>query len=249
MKKNRKKWSCLLVILSALFCTGCGDQLLEMTEEEEKIIVNYSARTVAKYNNLQGEGLTYVADDQIDSGKSTEIEDETEQPQESTPKEETTLEEKPSTEGQSSETDQTEQTQKEQVTFQQALGLGEVAATYKGYDIASSYTEGDYYAVNAVQGKSFLIMHIDLTNQAAEAMNCNLLDAGPVFTVNVNDGTKVQAETTILLDDLSTFSADLNVGQTVSTVLLFQLPEETANSIQNINLQVLIHGETYEIKL
>lgn len=250
-----RKISCGLLAISMMFMTGCGEPMLEMTDEERSIIVNYAAHVVSKYNNYQGEGMTYVSKEEKERLANENKEQENEQqPEEEEPSvAELPQEEIPGTEPQPQEQPQnTEQPSEEvaSVTLQQALGFGEaIQATYNGYDVMPNYVEGDYYALDADAGKTFLIMHIDLTNQTAEAMNCNLLAAGPVFTLTVNDGYKVNAETTILLDDLGTFSADLQVGETASTVLLFQISEEQVAKIEKIGLQVYINNEKFDINL
>ena len=243
-----KKISCCLLVVSMLFMTGCGESMLELTEEERSIIVNYAAHVVSKYNNYQGEGMTYVSQEEKERLENEKEEEEknpqTEQGENSTSE--------PQVQGQIPNEQGEEETPNatSNVTLQQALGLGnDIQAVYNGYELMPSYMEGDYYALNADAGNTFLVMHIDLKNQATEAMNCNLLAAGPVFTLTVNDGYKVNAETTILLNDLGTFSADLQVGQTTPTVLLFQIPEEQAAKIENVGLQVYINNEKFDINL
>lgn len=278
MGKISKKLSALLLASVMLMLTGCGEEPINLTDEERNQVISYAAHIVGKYNGMQTEGLVYIAEEPDEEGtlqeEPTDVPtEEANAPAEEPAEEQDTAEAanpeenadlaQDSAQGDTEElptedvaagdtanesaTDQ--QADAEQVSFNEALGLGDVAADYKGYDITNPYVEADYYSVTADAGKTFLVLHVDLTNNATEAMNCNILAAGPVFTATVNGGIKVAAETTILLNDLSTFSADMQVGETVSTVLLFQIPEEEAANINDLSLSVFINNTNYNISL
>ena len=58
---KRKKCCGLILVLAVLMLTGCSQEALyELTEEEQQLIVNYSAHMVSKFNTYQKDGLTYV---------------------------------------------------------------------------------------------------------------------------------------------------------------------------------------------
>mgnify|MGYP000797790656 CR=1 FL=1 len=48
--RDRKIKTTACVLLAALLLGGCGEQPIELTEQEEQTIVDYAAHVVSKYN-------------------------------------------------------------------------------------------------------------------------------------------------------------------------------------------------------
>lgn len=252
IRKKSNMLVCALVMMLVL--SGCGEEMIPLSDGEEEKVVSYAAHVVGKYNGKQREGLVYISEPKKEEttgeeDKTEEKTEETEESQEEVSQQDEKSEDSSDDVQQHEAEEPQEETRTDTVSWSEALGLGDVAAQYTGFDLTSSYIEGDYYALNAEPGKTFLVMHVDMTNNAAEAMNCNLLSAGPVFTLTVNDMNRVEAETTILLNDLSTYVGNLEVGQTVSTVLLFQVDEAVASDVQKLSLKVFINGGQVGIQL
>ena len=82
--RNVMKIGAVLVAAAMIFA-GCGDPMVSLTEDEENIVVNYSAGTLAKHNGYQQEGMTALFPEEEEPS-----EEETEEPEE---KEEPTEEE------------------------------------------------------------------------------------------------------------------------------------------------------------
>ena len=82
--KKIKKYLCAAVAVMMLFLTGCGTELYELTEDEEKLIIHSAAYLVAKHNIQQKDGVNgYPLPDSFDEEESeTESETETESEQE-----------------------------------------------------------------------------------------------------------------------------------------------------------------------
>lgn len=245
MRGTRRKIGAFFVACMLVFLTGCGDEMYPLTEEEENTVVTYAAHIVAKYNKSQTEGLVYIAPEPEEEKVKEDVEEPVQEPEAPQESADASQPQQPET------TDQQVAPEEMAVTasVNEALGLGEVEAVYQGYEVKDHYVEGDYYSVDANAGKRFVVMHFDLTNKAAEAMNCDILSAGPVFTLQVNGSSRVEADTTILLDDLSTLSTNLEPGQTVQTVLLFQVSDEVAEEIRNIDLSVYVNQTEYQLGL
>ena len=51
--RDRKIKTTACVLLAALLLGGCGEQPIELTEQEEQTIVDYAAHVVSKYNIKQ----------------------------------------------------------------------------------------------------------------------------------------------------------------------------------------------------
>ena len=65
--------------VTALLLGGCGEQPYSLTEDEEGMIVDYSAHAVAKFNTSQPDGLANVSRNEqeteaVDESQTTETE-------------------------------------------------------------------------------------------------------------------------------------------------------------------------------
>ena len=130
----------------------------------------------------------------------------------------------------------------------QALDLGVVSADYTGHELTKSYMAEDYYAVDAETGKQFLVLKYNLVNTSGQPLHVDILAMTPSFTAVINGDQSVPAQTTILLNDLSTYQSDIEAGGTAETVLLFQVPEDISD-VSGIQLNVTMNGKQFAINL
>lgn len=233
----------MVLVIMAVFLTGCGDEMFPLTEGEEAIIVNYSSGTLAKHNRRQQEGLTMVAE--------REEEEEVEEPIPE-PEEETEEPEEQDTEKKENNSDDSPEAEEEtvpQVTLTEALGISGMEFSYTNYSVTSHYQQGDVYSLDASSGNTYLMLNFNITNTGSEAAECDIIGKQPVFTLKVDDNPSVQSIFTLLENDLSTYSATVEPGQTVATVLMFEVPETITENISDLQLQLQANGSTSEIKM
>lgn len=225
---------------AAMLLGGCGEAPYELTKEEENIVVNYAAHVLAKYNKYQKDGLTYVLEEEP-AGEPV-IEEAAEEPAEisDTAPEST---EAGYTAGETENTDLAET-----AALQDIFGMDGLNIAYVGARIADSYTESDYYALNPDPGKFFLIVGIDVSNTSDAAVNLNILGSMPQFTATVNQNITSASEVTILTEDFSTYEGTIEAGETVETVLLFQIPD-TVSTIDSLDVNAVLNGNNYRIIL
>lgn len=236
MKSSRLKIGALVLTMS-LVMGGCGEKPYKLTDNEEAIIVNYAAHVVSKYNKRQPDGLANVVSSESD--KTSETETETQK---------TSTDDK--TQSASTEKGQQDQTkQKTTETLTKALGLDGLTASYKGVEITNSYTEPKYYSLDATSGNTFLIIHITLENKTDKAIDCDLISGNPVFTAVINDSVTVEANTTILLNDLGTYQATIVAGASTNTVLLFEIPADQITSVEQLELKIEMNGTSSDVEL
>lgn len=251
MKNSRIRITAVLFAV-AVTLSGCGEALYEMTAEEEAILVNYAAQSVAKFNTYQQDGEVFVRQEILDGEESN-----TPAPQpEENPGEEALQE--GDTEAPEDvmapdlPLDQPEQGQAQPEsagsTMTEALDLGVISADYVGNEFTKSYLAEDYFAVDAEPGKKLLVLKYNLVNNSSQALHIDILAMTPSFVAVVNGEQRVPAQTTILLNDLSTYQSDIEAGGTNETVLIFQIPEEVED-VSSIQLNVTMNGNQYTINL
>lgn len=249
MKNSRMKITAVLFAM-AVTLSGCGDAMYEMTAEEQSMIVNYSAQAVAKFNTYQQDGEVFVRPDVLEGEASSETEIELLPENEELPQENLDTEEPAEAVdgGQVSGTPEESQPENTGATMNQALDLGVISADYTGHELTKSYMAEDYYAVDAEAGKQFLVVKYNLANTSGQDLHVDILAMTPSFAAVINGEQTVPAQTTILLNDLSTYQADLEAGGTAETVLLFQVPEDISD-VSGIQLKVTMNGNQFSINL
>lgn len=244
MRKSRMKMIAA-VFAATLLLGGCGEAPYELTQSEESLIVNYSAHVVSKFNIKQKDGLTYVSPSKLQGEEETETE---------LPEEEPVMDTETPEEGESADANAGagEQPNEEAVdpgkTLQDVFGIDGLSIAYQGYDVKADCVEEDYYSLNAPAGDTYVIMKISLTNSSGQDIAFDNLSKKALFKADI-DGTEAKAQTTILLTDFSTYQGTISAGQTVDTVLIFEVKEETAANITNIGLNVTLNGEKIPVIL
>lgn len=235
MKKFIKKGAVL--IAAALLLTGCGEEMAVLTESEEMIVVNYSAGTLAKHNSYQQEGISGVYPKEEEEEPVLEDEEQEEKEKEDTEG------------GESQGGDQKGEEESSGATFTEALAIPGIEFSYKDYSISDNYQQGGYFSLDAQEGNTYVILNVNMTNTGSEAVSCDLLSKQPIFNLKINEEAGVKNEITMLENDLSTYIGTLEPGQTAAGILLFEVPQASAENISNIHLTMQMNESTTEIKL
>lgn len=239
MKKRQIRLVAILV--SAMFVlTGCGPTPLhEMTDEERDIVVHYAAYVVGKHNIYQKDGMTNADPEQW-----LEAEEEPITTEESQENVDSSL-----SNGAGTTSTQAEVSQKK-ITLEDALGVKDKASvTYQGFKTSDTYQEGNYYSLNTVFGKTFLIMNFTIKNTSSKDLKIDAFSNNSLYAVSVDGKEQVQAEQTFLTYSLSTYQGKLKSGESVDVVLLFEIPAEESEGIKDVKMLLRQKGVNYLVEL
>lgn len=232
MKRTGMRLTAVAAV-TALLLGGCGEQPYSLTEDEEGVIVDYSAHAVAKFNTSQPEGLANVSHDEQETETENRI----------------TLDASGNASaGEQIAEDGTEQAAAESSTLDELFGEENLTIAYAGAEIAADYMEGGYYSLDAEKGKVFVIVSIDITNSGTDEIAIDNFAKTPKFSVMVNGQEKADEENTILPSDFALYQETIPAGATENTVLLFQVPD-SVTSIESLDLYVNISETNYQITL
>ncbi len=125
----------------------------------------------------------------------------------------------------------------------EAIGISGFDMAYKGYETADVYPDpGEAelsFSMQAAEGKKLLVVHFDITNPDGSDKECSVLDNAIKFRILINEKDRVNEQMTILLNDLKSFSDTIPAGQTVDTVLVFEVDNDVAGSISSLALIVV----------
>ena len=239
--KKQKRYLGIVMVLFSLLLSGCGTQLYEMTQEEEDYIVHAAAYYVAKHNIQQKDGASAVVDPD-----SIVIEPETE-PVEDVTEESTEIGADvvvPSGGDVSSE-----QVADSTVSLANVVdSTGLLTVTYTGSYTAESYVEGSAYSVDANTGHVFYVMEFTIANESEQDIAVDNASKNLVFRL-VDNSVKANAEITFLTSDFSTYQGTIPTGETIKTILLFEVAESAAEQIVSPSLQITIDNKIKNVKL
>ena len=121
-----------------------------------------------------------------------------------------------------------------------ATGTDSFSIRYDGYEVAKSYSENDdFFSVDAVKGKILVIAKFLVTNNGSDTESFNMYSNGGKYSLNLN-GESYKAQQTLLLNDLSMYKGEVNSGETIHTVLVFEIAEEKVSDVNNMELDITV---------
>ncbi|MDE6965191.1 MAG: hypothetical protein K2P30_16365, partial [Lachnospiraceae bacterium] len=198
MRKNFK--SGVIMVLSAVLMTGCGNTIPEMTEEEQELVVEYAANTLLKYDKYYERKLIELTLEQ-ELAEDTVPKEEAMEETEEKPEKESSL--KPDSEV--TIIDNTGDAVSENISIQKFLGLDSVEITYTGNEVCDAYPEqGEdlFFIMNATAGNKLLVLKFQVKNVSGTETELDIAQSNTRFKVVV-DGKQTNALTTMLLNDLA----------------------------------------------
>lgn len=258
-----KKLWCLLAILTMTFVlTGCSD--IDLTEEENRMIAEYAADLLLKYDSEYQESLL---EDEFDTEELTTEETSSEEmttevTTEATTEEPTTEEittEEPSTEVQDGEMDDTsdvsgnDSSESEDasippsdtgsiVDIADMVGIADASITYNRCMFLDRYPsldqDGTFIYLEADPGYKLVVVKFDITNHSSHDTTIDLLNTDIDYRLVMNGNKAAKPMLTILMDDLGTFSSAVPANSEQSAVLVFQMSDNLVDKIESLIIRV-----------
>lgn len=236
MKKMKKKKSRNMKLLPAAFLllalTGCAEnQIPELTEEQEKTVGEYVAFTLMKY----------------DAGHRSRLMDlslyENELVQPATPEPQVPSDNVPGKDTSVVDISGSGSGQEEvvQYSMEEVMGLPEgVQIAFTGEKFCEFYPEeGEiFFSVNATPGKKLMVLSFSLTNTSEQDQALDMLTSGVEYRVKLNGDYTRRALLTSLPNDLTTFIKTIPAGGVEEAVLIIEVSQEMADSVETFSLTV-----------
>ena len=236
------------VLVAATVMTGCGTKIYDMTDEEQQLIVNYSAYALSKHNIYQPDGMTSATESETEEQDTSATETETETADEKTSEktsEKTDTGQENGNSGQSQQTAQETKPKMQTVSLAQAIGYEGLSVSYAGMTTEETYKEGSYYSMEAGAGNTYAVLKFTLSNTTGTDMNVDLFTNTGKYRAAFSGGKEYEAEGSFLTYALNTFQGTIAAGQSVDVVLLFKVPQDTVcdsvtMSVEKDNVKNLI---------
>lgn len=245
MKKKSRIALLLAGGLLALSLTGCAEnQIPDVTDEQMDVMKNYVAAAMMKYNMGRRSRL-------VDLSKYSYLDAvpdvEPDKPQGMDPVDDTPIVNAPSSEGAAGSGEETV------YRMEEVLGLPEgVTIAFLGYDTYDFYPEdgdGADFGISASEGKKLLVVSFALENAGEQEQEVDLQFPDATFRITVNGDYTRKVLTTILLNDLFTYSDTLQAGEGEEVVLVIEVDAEMEENISSIDLGVKKESKIYHFQL
>lgn len=249
MKIKFRKTFLILGLLFALnmFC-GCDlFAQLDLSEEESGLIAEYAAGLLRKYDT--NSKLKELVTDEAEPVEET-LEEAAEEPSEELPEEPVEeAKEEPDffdiTEG-ITDTNSDGEPVYENETEVSISSISELVNTpdcdisYLGYELCDKYPDNAdnewLISMAAADGKKLCVLDFEITGNSGGDVVCNILDSGKSYRLIVNGSEKINESVTVLMDSFSQFNEVIPAGESKKAVLIFELDNELADSINSLDL-------------
>ncbi len=244
MRKGYLKAGAISVAMMLLL-TGCGVNYPELTAEEEVLVGEYAAKLLLKYDANNRSRL--IVREEL--GEEDSVSEEKEEPQEQP---EVSLGEPEVVEPpiEYNEAPPANMISSPEEFYELSEGI---SIDYLGMELCDSYpAEGQadsYFALDATEGKTLMVLKFKIENQAQSEQNVDLLTQNVLFRITANGGYTRNTLTTMLLDDMSTYVGTLGAGEAEEVVLLAEVDDDVANSISTLMLNLKNDVKTCTIQL
>lgn len=230
----------IALLAGCLLLGGCGGQIPDLTEEQMNEITHYAAGLLLRYDSNYDSGIMSM--EELARAWTKEVRKQ----MTPTPFPEVDQEEDNTSSGSGSEDligGGASDMPVDNRTLAEFFGLSGVEITYGGFSIVESYPDDDadnvYFAMDALPGNRLLILHFDVRNLTQEMQTVDILHQDARFRIFINNGSQINAQTTLLTDDLKSINTTLNAGESISQVVVVEITEEEAS--------ILLAGQNYSL--
>ncbi len=122
--------------------------------------------------------------------------------------------------------------------------------SYQGYSISRTYPESSKsYVVNADKGKKLLVLRFDLYNASGSTKSVNMINQNLLFQILLNGKNIGYSSVTFLPNDLSSYIGQVESKAHESLVVLTQISESEAKSVETLGMIVSMNGEKQEVNM
>lgn len=238
-----------VLAVSACMLTGCIDSMPDMTEEQSELVAEYAADMLLKYSpnyhyRIADEEEVASAESEMETSQEEETTQEESQPSQDLSQ--TGMGETVSVDVEASVEDGAE------YDLAAFFGMDQFSIMYASCEVTDAYPNAESgvgFSVTAPQGYNLLVLHFDVENLGEEAAQCDLFDQISKVSVNVNDAGYVQALSTLLTNDLTTYMEDIPAGEVADAVVAVPVEQTDLDEIQTAVMRITTQDSVVNISL
>ena len=194
---NRATGITAAILTASLLLSGCGNQIPDMTEEEQALIVSYAAEVVERHDSNHPSRLE--SEEVVELKKEEEAQKEAKK----------------------------EQLKQEEAAKAEEAKNNEASSYegYELDDSYPDTGEETYFAMDATEGQKLLVLKFLAHNVSGEDRELSMVSSGVRFKITAGGKTQ-NALTTMLLNDFSNFSETIPGNGTQELVLICEVPAD-----------------------
>lgn len=261
MSRNKIKYSIFAGVLSLSMLTGCGTEFPDLTDEQYEQITMYAAQLLLSHDTNNKSRL--VSEEDLLKKEQKDKEQEERLLEREKRKEE--LKKKEEEEKNKNNPDLKDPeivpivTEPEYSTdmndLHSMLSLSQdIRISFSDYSVVKSYPEnvsGGFDGVNSSPGNSLLVLKFRVENTSDSGAYMDILSSGAYFQIQVDKGAKLNADLTILDNDLGSFSGMIGpIGSDAKElVLVKEYPTDTLELLDSIFVIAKKGSESMPIKV
>lgn len=221
------------MIISTMLC-GCGSKLPELSETEEAVVTEYATNLLVKYSLLADRTLLNDAELETEIAKE---EEERERFLKTKEMEKAYLKAMNSDKvtDNTVNTDNTEQNETVSVpqkTVSEFIAEDTISINYASYSLCDFYPDNSvedfFLAMDATDGHQLCVVKFSVENMSASDQELNMLNKQGRYSLRIDGGKIVQAQSTLLMDDLSSYVGTLPANGKEQLVLIFEVPGDVS---------------------
>lgn len=252
-----------LGLTGILLLSGCGT-MQDLTEEQEKLVSEYSVALLLKYDAENHSRLVntesflnryYTAKQVYEEGKAAYYaQKEAEEAQRRAEAEAMEAANEPSEESSGIEEPDDKGTGGATVidnrSIESFLGLDGFSIVYGGFDLLDSYPEDStdyFFSMDATPGKKLLITYFNVENTRDSENKLNIFGIAPSIKMSVNQEGYKSIYASMLEDDLSMFSGSFSPNERKRLVLVYEVKKDTV--VDTIDISLTLNGENLKKNL
>lgn len=225
----KKRVVCGMIGLCSMLLCGCGSYP-DLTESQQAMVAEYAAGVLLKHSETANYRLVEIDEMNVNDESIDEV------VEENNGKENVVV---PDNNIGSLE-DEILIDEESSQTMEELLGLDGITIKFDSYSVVDSYPEESdvYFSLDASEGCKLLIIKYNFTNHLDKMKEIDVMQYSPIFKVSL-DGTVFQTVLpTMLLDDMSTYTGDMESGENLKLVLVSEWKEEEIAEMSNLSLYV-----------
>ena len=227
------KLGAALIAASVLPMAACGSSMPELTEEQNRLIVEYAAGLLLKYDENNHGRIVDIEESEPVNELEVQVEEpvaeETEEPEEAEVIENTQT---------------PDEVQMGEAIAERSIvefyGIEGVSIAYTGFEVKDTYPDvaedNLFFAMNASAGSKLLVFNFMVTNVGGQDLNLDMSAYNTKFKISINGESPKYILTTMLMNDLASFTGTIPAGASENLVLVSEIPEEASGSVQSVAL-------------
>ena len=218
------------MIISAMMC-GCGSKVPELSATEETVVTEYATNLLVKYSSIADR--TLLNDIELEAEIAKEVE-ERERVLKTKELEQAYLQAMDGNKVMDNtvHTDsgkQNETVSAPQKTVSEFIAEDSISINYASYSLCDSYPDNSvedfFMAMDATEGHQLCVVKFSVENMSASEQELNMLNKQGRYSLRIDGGKIVQAQSTLLMDDLSSYVGTIPANARQELVLVFEVDE------------------------